>query len=566
MSLFGSIQMAGNSLRANDIALQVVGQNISNANTPGYLREDVVLTPSATQKLGGILLGMGVNVEAVVQKVDKFLQERLRSAVSDSSSTDTLQQTYSQLEGAVNALSNSNDLSTSMNNFFNSISEILNQPDDVSVRNQAVLQGQTLTQNITQMSQQVEGLRSDANDQIINMAGAINSLTSQIATLNVKIADMQGGTTSKSDAVGLTDQRENALESLAKLINIQSIEQSNGSITVYSGQTFLVSEGDSRPVKVVLVGNQGLAAAEIHIADNNEKLNPTSGELKGLIDSRDTVLGGFEDQLNDFAQTLAFEFNKIYSSGQGLNGYSTLTSENGVDDASKALNNAGLTYTPQNGSFQVLVRNKTTGLTKTTAIQIDLDGLGNDTTLADLSDALNSVNGIQSQILTGGKLKIDSTSTDNEIAFSNDTSGVLAALGLNTFFTGTSANDIGVSAAVTNDPGKFAASQGGIGADTDNAKIMANFVDQPIDSHNGENIGVVYDRMVADVAQGSAVAQTNSDGAQAFESSLRSQQTAISGVNLDEEAVNMITYQRSFQASAKFIATVSDLLDILVQI
>ena len=72
--------------------------------------------------------------------------------------------------------------------------------------------------------------------------------------------------------------------------------------------------------------------------------------------------------------------------------------------------------------------------------------------------------------------------------------------------------------------------------------------------------------MVAGVAQGSAVAQSQASGAQAFESSLSSQQTAISGVNLDEEAVNMITYQRSFQATAKYISTVSDLLDILVQI
>ncbi len=95
---------------------------------------------------------------------------------------------------------------------------------------------------------------------------------------------------------------------------------------------------------------------------------------------------------------------------------------------------------------------------------------------------------------------------------------------------------------------------------------MANFVDQPIDSHNGESIGVVYDRMVADVAQGSAAAQSNDDAAQAFESSLQSQQTAISGVSLDDEAVNMITYQRSFQATAKYIATVSDLLNLLVQL
>ncbi|MGA2798743.1 MAG: flagellar hook-associated protein FlgK [Thermoguttaceae bacterium] len=566
MSLFGSIQMAGNSLRATDIALQVVGQNISNANTPGYLREEAVLQPAATQQLGNLILGTGVEVEGVVQKVDKFLQERLRSAVSDSSNTDTVQQNYSQLETAINALSNSSDLSTSMNNFFNSISEILNQPADITVRSQAVSNGQTLAQNITQMSQQVEGLRSNANDQIRNMAGEINNLTLQISQLNVKIASLQGGTNAKSDAVGLTDQREEALESLAKLINIQSVEQPNGSVTVYSGNSYLVSGDTSRPVDVVSVSDNGFSAAEIHIADNDEEINPTSGELKGLIDSRDKVLGGFQDQLDDFAQTLTFEFNKLYSSGQGLNGYSTLTSTNGVGDASKALNDAGLQFTPQNGSFQVLVRDKNTGLTNTTTIQIDLNGLGHETTLEDLNDALNNVNGIQSQILTGGKLKIDSTSTDNEIAFANDTSGVLAALGLNVFFTGTSANNMGVSGAVTDDPGKFAASQGGIGADTDNAEIMANFVDQPIDSHNGESIGAIYDRMIADVAQGSAAAQANANGSQAFESSLRSQQTAISGVSLDDEAVNMITYQRSFQASAKYIATISDLLNTLVQL
>jgi flagellar hook-associated protein 1 FlgK len=558
--------MAGNSLRATDIALQVVGQNISNANTPGYLREEVVLQPAATQQLGNLILGMGVEVGGVVQKVDKFLQERLRSAVSDSSNTDTVQQNYSQLEETVNALSNSSDLSTSMNDFFNSISEILNQPADITARKQAVLNGQALTQNITQMSQQVDGLRSDANDQIRNMAGDINNLTEQISQLNAKIATLQGSTNSTSDAVGLTDQREEALESLAKLINIQSVEQPNGSVTVYCGNTYLVSGDTSRPVDVVSVSDKGFSSAEIHIADNDEKLDPTSGELKGLIDSRDKVLGGFQDQLNDFAQTLAFEFNKIYSSGQGLNGYSTLTSTNGVDDAAKALNDAGLPFTPQNGSFQVLVTNN--GVTNPTTIQIDLNGLGHETTLEDLNNALNNVNGIQSQILTGGKLKIDSTSSDNEIAFADDTSGVLAALGLNVFFTGTSANNIGVSAAVTADPGKFAASQGGFGADadTDNAAIMAKFVGQPLDSHNGESIGAIYDGIVANVAQGSAAAQTSANGAQAFESSLRSQQTAISGVNLDDEAVNMITYQRSFQASAKYIATISDLLNTLVQL
>jgi flagellar hook-associated protein 1 len=565
MSLFGSIQMAGNSLQANDIALQVVGQNIANANTPGYLREEVTLTPAPTQKVGGLLLGTGVDVEGIVQKVDKFLQERLRGAVSDSANSDVLQQTYSQLEGVLNALSDT-DLSTSMNNFFNSISEILNQPEDISIRNQAVLQGQTLAQDITQMSYRVENLRVDVNDRVQGMAGSINQLTQQIANLNVKIAETQGGSTSKSDAVGLTDQRSQALEKLAKLIDIHAVEQPNGTTTVYSGGDYLVAEGNWRRVEVVYQGNSGMSAAEIHLSDTDTKIDPTSGELHGLTDARDNILGGFIDQLNNFAKTLIFEFNKVYSSGQGLNGYSTITSSNTVDDSSKPLNDTGLEFTPNNGSFQVLVRNKKTGLTQTTNVQVDLNGMGHDMTLDDLQAALNGINGLKSEIQVGGGLKIDSLSTDNEFAFANDTSGVLAALGINDFFTGTTAHDMGVSAAVRADPAKFAASQGGLDADTKNAQVMANFLDMPIESKNGETLGIIYNRIVADVAQGSSVSKTTAEGAQAFESSLRGQQMSVSGVNLDEEAVKMITYQRAFQATAKYIATISSLLEVLVNI
>jgi flagellar hook-associated protein 1 FlgK len=567
MSLFGSIQMAGNTLQAMDVALQVVNQNISNANTTGYIREEAVLQTAGTQQSGNLLLGTGVEVTAVVQKIDKYLEERIRGTTSDSSYVDTLKSNYTQLEGVLNALSNSNDLSTAMNTFFSSISDILNSPDDVTVRNKAVSNGQTLADDITSMFQQVKSLRSDVNDQIKGMANSINQLTDKIGKLNAQISQMQSSTSSNSDAVGLTDQRLAALTDLAKLVNISTTEQTDGTISVYCGGEYLVSEGNSRQVKVTLNSDSyGLNAAKICFVDSGAALKPTSGELRGLIDSRDEVLGGFLNQLNDFAQTLTYEFNKVYSSGQGLNGYTTLTSQYAVDDASKALNDAGLTYTPENGSFQVLVTDTQTGLTTTTTIQIDLNGTSNDTTLADLNDALNNINGISSQILSNGTLKITSDSSDTKISFANDTSGVLASLGLNVFFTGTSAGDIGVSKAVVDDPSLFAASSGGIGADTDNAQILANFVDQKLTSHNNETVGDMYTNIVADTAQKSSTAASNSTAAATYLSSLQSQESSISGVSLDEEAVKLLIYQKVYQASAKLISTISNLLDSLMNI
>ena len=192
MSLISSIQLASTALQATQVGLQVVGQNIANANTPGYIREVVNLTPGPTQRKGDLLFGSGVEVQGIVQQVDRFLQERLRNATSDSSGADVTQQTYSQLEGLVGELSDT-DLSTSLDNFFSSISNVLNQPESDSVRNLAVLQGQTLAQDINNLASRAGQLRSDLNDRVGQSADDVNRLLGQVAKLNTQIADAEGG-------------------------------------------------------------------------------------------------------------------------------------------------------------------------------------------------------------------------------------------------------------------------------------------------------------------------------------------------------------------------------------
>jgi flagellar hook-associated protein 1 FlgK len=153
-----------------------------------------------------------------------------------------------------------------------------------------------------------------------------------------------------------------------------------------------------------------------------------------------------------------------------------------------------------------------------------------------------------------------------QISFANDTSGALASLGINTFFTGTDAFSLGINQAVANDPATFATSAGGIGADTNVAVSLAQFQDQPLTTQNSTTLSQLYDRLTSDVSQGSAVAQNAADSAQTFESSLNAQNLSISGVSIDDETVNMIQYQRSFQATAKYIATLNDLLNTLINL
>ena len=272
--------------------------------------------------------------------------------------------------------------------------------------------------------------------------------------------------------------------------------------------------------------------------------------------------------MDELAGTLAFEFNKVYSQGQGLVGFQKLTSVESVRDSSAALDAAGLPFAPVSGTFDVLVHSKGGNLTRTHTIRIDLDGLDEDTSLTSLAQQLDAIDGIAASVTSTGSLQLSSDSTDIEFAFSGDTSGVLAALGLNTFFTGSTAANIGVNAEVKgiDNAGKFAASLGGIGEDSRNAERLAAFLDQPIASASNASLTDLYNQMLNEITQGSSVSKSVAEGFRTFEGTLQGQQQAVSGVSIDEEAVKMLTLQRIYQASAKYIQTISDLLEMLVKL
>jgi flagellar hook-associated protein 1 FlgK len=565
MSLFSALQLSSNALQANQIALQVVSQNISNANTPGYSRAEVEMQAAPTQKFGGVLLGLGVQVGGVTQQIDKYLEERLRNATSDRASSDTKESTFQELEGVLNVLSDTS-VNSSFNKFFAAVNEVLNQPESVSNRNLAVLQGRTLSVEIRNLASRVKELRAGINDQVKGALNDVNRLVEQVRKLNVRITALEGGASSKSDAVGLRDQRNLALSQLSELIGINVTEvDSNANINI--GGEFLVFEGTSRTLTSSTTVDNGEQITDVQFVDTKSSITRSGGKLAGLVAARDDVLGAFEDKLDQFANTFAFEFNKVYSTGQGLKGYTSVTAHNGIVDVGAPLESAGLPNTPVSGSFNVLVKNTQTGLTQTHSINIDLNGLNNDdTSLTSLQQQLDAIDGIDASISSTGDLQIKSSSPSIEFAFAGDTSGTLAALGINTFFTGSKASDLNVDTALLADPRLFAASSGGIGADAKNAAQLTAFLDRPLDSLNGDTLLNLRDRMVSEVTEGSSATSAAADGYRSYEASLRGKQLAVSGVNIDEEAVKLMTYQRAFQASARFITTINELLDTLVKL
>jgi flagellar hook-associated protein 1 FlgK len=409
-------------------------------------------------------------------------------------------------------------------------------------------------------------LRKDLNDRVEKGVENVNRLLTTIGNLNIRIANTEGGDLSNSDAVGLRDQRNQALTDLAKLIDITVTEQPSGSVSVYSSGDFLVLDNNVRQLIAQPKTDRGVTIVEPRIETTDFAIQFNGGEIAGLIKSRDESLGGFLDTLDGFASTLAYEFNKVFSSGQGLTGYSNITSVNGVNSVTAELDEAGLAATPVNGTFDLLVYNTQTNETQTTTIRVDLNGLNGDSTLQSVVDDLNNVAGITATIDSQGRVVLASNSRDQRIAFAKDSSGFLAAVGLNTFFTGNTARDLGVNKDIIADPTKFAASFNGIGEDTEAAVILASFQDRPLVSQDGSTLSDLYDRMTSTITQASTIAKSVAEGSRVFTENLSGQSLAISGVNIDEEAIKLLRYQRVFQASAKYIAALDELLSILVSL
>ncbi len=569
MSLFGSIQLGANTLQAMQIGLQVTGNNIANANTPGYVRQEVIYSPAPVQKFGNLTLGMGVQVDAIVDRIDKFVLDRLVGARGDRAGAEVQEEAYREIENLLNGLSGETDLSTSFTNFVNSIGDVLDNPGSTAARNLVIARGDTLVTTLKSLSSRATTVQQEFDNRVVSTASEINTLTEAIRRLNVQIATVEGSGSS-SDAGGIRVERQKSIDRLAEILGISVNEQTSGAVNISVGGDFLVFEGQRQLVEVTQVSEGGITRSAIQLQETKSALVSPAGELPAFTKARDEIVGGFLQGLDELAGFLAFEFNKIHSQGQGLVGFKELTSVNSIANPSAALDEAGLAFTPVSGHFELIVFNRTQGVTNTHDVLIKLDGLDGDTTLSELTGQLDSIEGISASLTSSGRLKIVSDSNDLEFAFDGDTSGVLAALGINTFFTGSTARDIGINGELRGfgNEAKFAASGGGLGSESDsaNALLLSKFLDQPLSSAGGLTLADVYDRLINTISQGATVSKSVTEGYRVFENTLDGQLQAVAGVSLDEEAINLITLQRIYQASARFIQVASELLDVLVNI
>jgi flagellar hook-associated protein 1 FlgK len=292
-----------------------------------------------------------------------------------------------------------------------------------------------------------------------------------------------------------------------------------------------------------------------------------------LIATRDQQAFARIEAVDRLARAIINDVNRIHADGQGLIGFSSVTGTYAVDDPAAPLSSAGLAFAPGNGSFFIAVTNEATGLTNAYQINVDLDGTAPETTLESLAADINStVPGVTASVTAANRLSL-TTADGLTISFGHDgqtaradTSGVLAALGINTYFDGSTAADIRVAPALQQDAARLAAARVNFAGDGTNAGRLVGLATVPSALLGGSSLSEGYQAITNDVAVTAGAVRDAAEASDVALASLQAQKESISGVSLDEEAINLLKYERAFQGAARYISTVDRTLSELMSL
>lgn len=568
MSLFSSLNLARLSLGAHQTAIQTVGQNIANANTEGYARQRAVLRPTPADDRIFAHVGTGVEVVRIERIVDEHLTATLRGANSDLGSLSERNRLFSMVETIFNDL-DGGGLSDSVSRFFDSIEDLANEPQDPSVRGLVIEEARTLTETFHYLDAQVRELRQSLDRDIETVYQDINRIAQEVADLNRNIGTAEGGGQALGSANDLRTQRDALLTELSEIVDIKVIEQTNGMVQVVTGSDVLVVGSRARSLEVSWQSDGDISFHQARFEDDGMLLRPKGGKLQALLEGRDGLLVELRGNLDQVAEQFLTVFNEIHAGGEGLNLLTELTAVNAVTAADVRLSEAGLPFPVEDGQFTFQVQNEGNGTRESYVIALDLDGTDDDTTLLDLANMINAQVGvdhpeINARVSVDGVLEI--TSSDESLTFNlrDDNSGVLNALGLGTFFTGTTARDIGVRQQLVDNPLFVASGRGGGSGDNSAVLDMLTFRDQGLLGPDQKTVEEFYVSIVAKIGVRGAETRDLLQNQEAIKNNLENQRESVSGVNVDEEAIELIQLQRAYQGSARFLTIVDRLLETLL--
>lgn len=609
----GILDIATSGLMAFQRSLDTTSHNIANVNTEGYSRQKVDMATRPEQFIGAGFLGQGVGISNISRSYDQFISNQLRFSTSAFGDVDRYHKLATQVDSLM--ADPSTGMAPAIKNFFNSVNDVADDPSSIPARQVMLSEAENMTQRFKTMSGRFEQLRSQVNNDVNVMVDDINSLATSIADLNVRIAAGISRSTGPQEPNDLLDQRDLMLNRLSELVDISVLPQSNGMVSVFIGQgQSLVLDAKASELSVV-PSELDPSKLGISINSNGGNLDISSyisgGALSGTLRFRDEILDPSQQKMGQVAAGLAMEFNALHETGYDLDGNpgGALFNFSGAE--------VPVVASPANGgSATVTARFQDPNVTPEAVKNLDFSdfkleyvnaGGGVDYTLTRISDN-------QTMNLTAVETAVGSNIFNLAFAGTQPPNSELTALpgvditvdlnggGINagdrflTRPTYSAAQKIGVNiddprqiAAATNieiDPATgepvpqldalgaqvfdalgnpvYATVNGAMPGDNRNALSLAGLENKLSLLGGNATFQDAYGQIVSGTGTLTRSAELSANAQEALLNQAKESRENLAGVNLDEEAANLIKFQQSYQAAAQLISVSNSLFDTLM--
>jgi flagellar hook-associated protein 1 FlgK len=530
-------------------AVRTTQHNIANANTPGYHRQAVQLTANPPTYSGAGFIGNGVGVATVSRAYSQFLDNELMRSQGQQARYEV----YSAYAGQIDRVlgDKNSGLGSALSSFFGAVQEVANDPTSMAAREAMLAAGRNLVGRMNNLGATLEGMLDGIDGELSSIADQANTYLRRIADLGERIALLQAmGGNPPND---LLDQREQLTAELNELIDVTVLRGGDGSYNLYlaGGQPLLVGNRPNPLGVATDPHDSALKVLTLGVGGASITLDGrlvASGRVGGLLALREQVLLPARQDLGRIAIGLARAFNDLHSTGYALDG---TTGHNFF--VQPGLRN----FTAVAGTASVV-----TNLSDATRLRADDYTLGFDGTTYSLTRASDGL------AYTGATLAALSAAVALGEGFTLTLSSGTINAGdryelRNHMADG--ARGLAIAAAVYGQPERIAAaSLAAAPGDGSNALALAQLQTQPylagVTFHGA--YGVLVGR-TANLAAEADIARKAYEtlSRQAFEN-----QQALSGVNLDEEAANLIRFQQAYQAAARAMQVATSLLEEVLSI
>jgi flagellar hook-associated protein 1 FlgK len=622
MSLTQALSTALSGLRVTQAGLSLVGTNVANADTPGYVRKTL---GTATIPAGASALG--VRIASVNRELDIYLQRQLRTEVSGGAYTGVQSQFFARLQQVYGEPGSDSTIESVLNGFTSALQALQTSPDSQTARSAVLNAAQLLTQRLNGTSTDIQGLRTEAELGLADSVREANEAIQQIARLNRQLS---GSGSADATAAVLSDQRDAYIDRLSELMDIRVARGDNDQITIFTNSGFQLvgleaseltfdavpaitplnhwdADPAERSVGTITLKSPNGSETDL-IAVNAIR----SGKIAAYLEMRDRLLPEAQDQLDQFAAGVASALSDRTTAGSAVS--SPPQAGFDVDLAGLlAGNRVNITYTDNVGGSQqsiTIIRvddpaalplaDTATPDPNDIVIGIDFSG-GMASIVTDLTTALGAT-GLQFSNPAGTTLRVlddgapdlvdvDAASTTRtvtsltggsaELPFfvdgSNSYTGALTASGAQSLGL---AGRISINAALLADPSRLVIYQLAPltpGGDPTRPSFIYDRLTSAVLTFAPQagigtqvapfsgSLPAYLRQMISQQGEAAAAADSLNQGQTIVVNSLQQRFNDASGVNIDAEMATLLKLQTAYGANARVMSAVRDLFELLLR-